>query len=104
MPTRRTALARGSAALLTAARRAVPLLFAGCSMPNSSSARPLTVALLHSQTGPIAISATPVRDAQIHALEQINAGGGLLGRSIEIVAPDPRSRTDLFAKRARRML
>ena len=104
MPTRRTALARGSAALLTAARRAGPLLFAGCSMPASSSTRPLTVALLHSQTGPIAISATPVRDAQIHALEQINARGGLLGRTIEIVAPDPRSRNDLFAKRARRVL
>jgi len=104
LPTRRTALSRGSAALLAAARRAGPLLFAGCSMPKSSSTRPLTVALLHSQTGPIAISATPVRDAQIHALEQINAGGGLLGRSIEIVAPDPRSRTDLFEKRARRVL
>ncbi|NBV44238.1 MAG: urea ABC transporter substrate-binding protein [Planctomycetia bacterium] len=101
-PTRRSVIGSGCAATLVAARRLGPLLFAGCgSLP---AGRVLPVGLLHSQTGPLAISATPVRDAQIHAVEQINAAGGLLGRPVEFRAPDPRSRPNLFATRARDLL
>ena len=101
-PTRRSAIGSGCAATLVAARRLGPLLFAGCA--GLPAGRSLPIGLLHSQTGPLGISATPVRDAQIHAVEQINAAGGLLGRRVEFTAPDPRSRPNLFTTRARRLL
>ncbi|MFM8378956.1 MAG: urea ABC transporter substrate-binding protein [Planctomycetia bacterium] len=104
LPTRRDALARGSAATLAAARALAPALFAGCSLGIPPQARTVPLGLLHSQTGPLAISATSLRDAQIFACEKINAAGGVLGRQIEIKAPDPKSRLDLFDRRARALL
>jgi len=98
---RRRAL--GTAATLAAARSLAPALFAGCSVaPLHQPA--VTVGLLHSQTGPLAISATGLRDIELHAFEQINAAGGLLGRKVELLAPDPRSRPELFVKRAEQLL
>lgn len=64
----------------------------------------VTVGLLHSQTGPLSISATALRDVELHAFEQINKAGGILGYEIEARAPDPRSRTELFQQRARQLL
>ena len=104
LPTRRAALARGTAATLAAARALAPALFTGCSLGIQPRARTVPLGLLHSQTGPLAISATSLRDAQIFACEQINAAGGVLGRQIEIKAPDPKSRLDLFERRARALL
>ncbi|MCE9631753.1 MAG: urea ABC transporter substrate-binding protein [Planctomycetia bacterium] len=101
---RRDALRRGTAATLAAARALSPALFAGCSLGIPPRAKTVNVGLLHSQTGPLAISATGLRDIELHAFEQINAAGGLLGRQIVPHAPDPRSRVDLFPKRARRLL
>jgi len=100
-PTRREALRRSAAATLAAARALSPALFAGCSLGIQPRAPTVTVGLLHSQTGSLAIGATGLRDIQMHAFEQINAAGGLLGRQIEMLAPDPQSRVDLFPKRAR---
>jgi len=101
---RRDALRRGAAATLAAARGLGPALFAGCSLGIPPRAKTVTVGMLHSQTGPLAISATSLRDIELHAFEQINAAGGLLGRQLVAQAPDPRSRVDLFPKRARRVL
>jgi len=102
--TRRQALRDGAAATLAAARGLAPALFAGCSLGIPPRARTVPLGLLHSQTGPLAISATSLRDVQIFACEQINAAGGLLGRQIDIKAPDPKSRIDLFERRARSLL
>jgi urea transport system substrate-binding protein len=102
--TRRAALRSGAAATLAAARALAPALFAGCSLGIPPRAKTVTVGLLHSQTGPLAISATSLRDIQLHAFEQINAAGGLLGRQIEVRSPDTRSQTNLFPKRARQVL
>ena len=101
---RRRAIADGTAATLAAARALAPALFAGCSLGIPPRARTVTVGMLHSQTGPLAISATGLRDIEFHAFEQINAAGGLLGHTIETRAPDPRSRTQLFVKKARQLL
>ncbi len=104
LPTRRAAIARGTAATLAAARALAPALFTGCSLGIPPRARTVPLGLLHSQTGPLAISATSLRDAQIFACERINAAGGVLGRQIDIKAPDPKSRLDLFDRRARALL
>ena len=101
---RRRALADGTAATLAAARLLAPALFTGCSLGLPPRARTVTVGMLHSQTGPLGISATGLRDIELHAFEQINAAGGILGHTIETRAPDPRSRTDLFVRKARQLL
>jgi urea transport system substrate-binding protein len=101
---RRRALAQGTAATLAAARALSPALFVGCSLGIPVKAREVTLGLLHSQTGPLAISATSLRDIELHGLEQINAAGGILGCKIVARAPDPRSRPELFVKRARQLL
>ncbi|MFM8953112.1 MAG: urea ABC transporter substrate-binding protein [Planctomycetaceae bacterium] len=101
---RRRALADGTAATLAAARLLAPALFTGCSLGLPPRARAVTVGMLHSQTGPLGISATGLRDIELHAFERINAAGGILGHPIEAHAPDPRSRTDLFVRKARQLL
>ncbi len=100
---RRRALAQ-TAATLAAVRGLAPGLFVGCSLGIPPRAKTVPVGLLHSQTGTMAISATSLRDMELHAFEQINAAGGLLGRQLEARAPDPRSRPEMFVKRARQLL
>ena len=95
----------GAAATLAAARGLAPFVFVGC-VPTGVPAgrKPIRVGLLHSQTGTMAISETSLRDVELFAFEQINATGGLLGRQIEVWGPDPKSRTDLYPKRAGELL
>jgi urea transport system substrate-binding protein len=103
--TRREGLRAGAAATLAAARRLAPALFVGCSAGLPAARRPIMLGLLHSQTGTLAISETSLRDAEILAIEEINASGGVLGRPLEARAPDPKSRSaDLFPRRARRLV
>jgi len=103
-PSRRTLLKATAAATLAAARGLVPGVFVGCSARLPAGAEPIVLGLLHSQTGTLAISETSLRDAELFAIEEINAGGGVLGRQLEARSPDPRSRPlDLFPKRARQL-
>lgn len=102
---RRDLLAGGGVtATLAAARALAPALFAGCSLGIPPRQPTVMLGLLHSQTGPLAISATGLRDVELYALERTNAAGGLLGRKIVARAPDPRSRPERFAELARRLL
>ena len=102
--TRRQSLRAAATATLAAARGLGPAMFVGCSAGLPPAGRPIMLGLLHSQTGTLAISETSLRDAEILAIEEINASGGVLGRPLEIRAPDPKSRSaDLFPKRARRL-
>ncbi|MFM7033693.1 MAG: urea ABC transporter substrate-binding protein [Planctomycetia bacterium] len=94
----------GAAATLSAARILAPSLFVGCSLGVPPNRSRVLVGLMHSQTGPLAISATSLRDIQLHAIERINADGGVLGHLIDVKAPDTRSRNDLFVKRSRQLL
>lgn len=101
---RRAAIGGAAATTLAAARSLAPALFVGCSLGVPEKRPRVTVGLLHSQTGPLAISATSLRDMQLHAVERINAAGGILGRPVDVRAPDTRSRNDLFVKRSRQLL
>jgi len=94
-----------AAATLAAAQAFAPFMFVGCRPTRMPSDRQtIKVGLLHSQTGTMAISETSLRDVELFAFEQINASGGLLGRQIEVWGPDPKSRTELYPKRARELL
>lgn len=65
---------------------------------------PIRVGLLHSQSGPLAISEASMVDAEVLALEQLNAQGGILGRRIEWVIADGRSDPATFAREAERLI
>lgn len=65
---------------------------------------PIKVGILHSRTGSMAISETSMIDAEVLALEEINAKGGLLGRNVEWVIADGASDWPRFAQEARRLI
>jgi len=65
---------------------------------------PIVVGLLHSRTGPLAVVEEPMLDAEILALEEINAEGGLLGRQVKWVIADGRSDPQTFRSEARRLI
>jgi urea transport system substrate-binding protein len=104
--TRRGFLARAGRSALGAACAGGALLSGGCRIGTRMPPQePIKVGILHSQTGPMAISETSLRDIELFAIEEINATGGVLGRNIKAIVEDPRSRfTDLFPKRARKLL
>jgi urea transport system substrate-binding protein len=64
---------------------------------------PIRVGLLHSKTGSLAASERWMIEAEVQALEEINASG-ILGRQIEWFIADGRSDADTFAREARRLI
>lgn len=62
------------------------------------------VGLLHSLSGTMAISETSVRDAEMLAISEINANGGVLGKQIEAIEADGESDPRIFAEKARNLL
>ncbi len=66
--------------------------------------RPIVVGILHSETGPMAVSERSMIDAEVLALEQINAAGGLLGRPVRWVIADGASDWPTFAREADRLI
>ena len=66
--------------------------------------KPIVVGILHSKTGAMAISESSMIDAEILALEQINARGGLLGRRVEWVVADGESDWPTYARKAQQLI
>ena len=66
--------------------------------------RPIIVGILHSQTGPMAVSELSMIEAEVLALEEINAEGGLLGRPVKWIIADGASDPPTFAKQADRLI
>lgn len=64
----------------------------------------VTVGILHSVTGTMAISETGSVQAEKLAIDQINAMGGVLGRKIEYVQEDGASDWPTFAEKSRKLL
>jgi urea transport system substrate-binding protein len=65
---------------------------------------PIRVGILHSKTGPLEISERSLIDAEVMALNEINAQGGIRGRKVEWVIADGRSDPKVFAQEARRLI
>lgn len=61
----------------------------------------VTVGILHSVTGTMAISETGSVQAEKLAIDQINAMGGVLGRKIEYIQEDGASDWPTFAEKAK---
>ncbi len=64
----------------------------------------IRLGLLHSKTGFMAITEKSLLDAEILAIEEINAGGGVAHRRLIWSAPDCQSDPTVFATQARRLL
>jgi urea transport system substrate-binding protein len=64
----------------------------------------IVVGVLHSQTGTMAVSESPVVDATVLAIEEINAAGGVLGRPIKAEIVDGKSDPEEFARLADQLL
>lgn len=64
----------------------------------------VTVGILHSATGTMAISETGSIQAEKLAIAQINAMGGVLGRKIEVVQEDGASDWPTFAEKSKKLL
>jgi urea transport system substrate-binding protein len=63
------------------------------------------VGILHSLTGTMAISESSLKDAELLAIEEINAKGGVLGKTIEPIVEDPASKfTTDFPEKAKKLL
>ena len=64
----------------------------------------VTVGILHSSTGTMAISETGSIEAEKLAIAQINEAGGILGRQIKIIQEDGASDWPTFAEKAKKLL
>lgn len=90
-----------SVAAMTAA------MFTACGNNESSESGDgdtVKVGLLHSLTGSMAISEKSVRDAEVLAIKEINAAGGVNGKQIEYVEEDGASEPSTFATKAEKLI
>lgn len=62
------------------------------------------VGVLQSLTGTMAISEVTVKGAEMMAIDEINASGGVLGRKIEALVEDGASDPAIFAQKATKLL
>ncbi len=82
------------------------LLIMGISIVPAVSAQDdvIKVGLLHSLSGTMSISETTVRDAELMAIDEINAAGGVMGKQLVPVVEDGASDWPTFAEKARKLL
>jgi urea transport system substrate-binding protein len=65
----------------------------------------IKVGILHSLTGILAYNEISLKDAELLAIEEINAKGGVLGKKIDAIIEDPESKfTDIFPEKAKKLL
>jgi urea transport system substrate-binding protein len=72
--------------------------------PGAKSEGPIKVGILHSLSGTMAISETSLKDVALMTIDEINQGGGVLGRKLEPVVVDPASNWPLFAEKAKELI
>lgn len=64
----------------------------------------IRIGVLHSLTGTMAISERSLIDAVRLAVDEVNAGGGVLGRKLEVLIEDGASDPATFARKAERLI
>ena len=79
----------------------VLVLLSGCKKKEEDF---IKIGLLHSLTGTMAISETPVRDSELLAIKEINEAGGVLGKKIKPIIEDCQSDPSTFAEKARKLI
>src|SRR5919198_2342519 len=74
----------------------------GCKSKTKSDT--ITVGILQSLSGTLAISEAALRDAAMFAIEEINAAGGVLGKQVAAIVEDAASDPVRFRRRAEKLL
>jgi urea transport system substrate-binding protein len=69
-----------------------------------SHAESIRIGILHSLTGSFALSESPLKDAALMAIAEINQAGGVLGRQIEPIVADGASDPWEFARQATQLI
>ncbi len=64
----------------------------------------IKVGVLHSLSGTMAVSEVAVRDADLMAIAEINAAGGVLGKQLQAVVEDGASDWPTFAEKAKKLI
>jgi urea transport system substrate-binding protein len=64
----------------------------------------IKVGILHSLSGPMAATETPLKDTMLFLIDEQNKKGGVLGKRLEAVVVDPASNWPLFAEKARELV
>ncbi|MEZ4504175.1 MAG: urea ABC transporter substrate-binding protein [Dehalococcoidia bacterium] len=70
----------------------------------ASAGGTIPVGILHSLSGTMAVSEVSVKDAEILAIDEINAAGGVLGMQLEPIIEDGASDWPTFAEKARKLI
>jgi|TARA_R110001599_G_scaffold162973_2_gene352389 urea transport system substrate-binding protein len=107
MPTKRRSLLKTIAALPVMMMLSYSSLSAASEVNTTGLAvtdTEVTVGILHSLTGTMAISETGAQEAEKLAIKQINESGGILGRQIKIIQEDGASDWPTFAEKSRKLL
>lgn len=95
-----TAVAAGAAA---ATISDFPYFFVR-NIPKAQEGPTIKVGILHSLSGTIAIIERSLHNAELLAIEEINANGGVLGKPIEPVIEDPQSMVQVFNQKAKKLI
>jgi branched-chain amino acid transport system substrate-binding protein len=94
---RRTALKAGGTALIAS--------LAGCTgQSGGGDGGPIQVGLLADRTGSISVYGVPMTSAAQLWQSEVNDNGGLLGREVELINPDPQSDNQQYQNLARRLI
>ncbi len=93
---------------------ALAVLFAACgsdsdsdsgsSSGGSGGGDTIKVGVLHSLSGTMAVSEVSVKDAELLAIEEVNAAGGVLGKKLEPIIEDGASDWPTFAEKAKKLI
>ena len=73
-------------------------------LPVTSTGPPILVGVLHSLTGSMEESESPVVDATLLSIEELNRAGGVLGRPVKAIVRDGRSEPSVFAEQAHKLI
>jgi urea transport system substrate-binding protein len=105
MTVRRRTVLRGSAAGLASilASGIAPYHFLR-NIAKAAEGNTIKVGILHSLSGTIAIIEKSLHDAELLAIEEINAKGGVMGKKLEPIVEDPQSLVQVFAEKAKKLL
>jgi urea transport system substrate-binding protein len=94
MPISRRRFVQSAAAVASSPMLSAPFVRA------AAAADPIKIAALYDLSGGLEIAGKPMLDTLTYAVEEINAGGGLLGRKVEVITYDPQTNMQLYAQYA----
>ncbi len=106
MSMKRRSFLKGTAAVAAGAATATgkfPYIFAR-NIAKAQEGPTIKVGILHSLSGTIAIIERSLHNAELLAIEEINAAGGVLGKQIEPIVEDPQSMVQVFAQKAKKLI